>query len=52
MKQEQRWVVYFYDDFGAERKAGAFSAKSKGHAMEQARKQGFTKVCDALPKAQ
>ncbi len=52
MKKEQTWVVYCYDEYGAERKAGTVEAKSKGHAMAIVRKQGVSKVCDAILKDQ
>lgn len=52
MTEYQTWVVYCYDEFGAERKAGTVDAKSKGHAMAIVRKQGVSKVCDAVLKPQ
>ena len=50
MKKEQTWVVYCIDADGSERKAGTVEAKSKGHAMSIVRKQGVSKVCDAVLK--
>ena len=48
MKTEQLWIVYCIDSDGSERKAGTVIAKSKGHAMSIVRKQGTSKVSDAV----
>lgn len=48
MKPEQTWIVYCIDSDGSERKAGTVVAKSKGHAMSIVRKQGVSKVTDAM----
>jgi hypothetical protein len=50
VKKEQTWAVYYFDEFGAERKAGTVPAKSKGHAMSIIRKQGVSNVHDAVLK--
>lgn len=48
MKSEHTYVVYFTDADGSERKGATVLAKSPGHAVAIARKQGVTKITDAV----
>jgi len=48
MNCEKDYAVYGSDSDGSERKLTTVTAKSSGHAISIARKQGFTKITDAV----
>lgn len=48
MKTDKEFVVYRTDSDGSERKATTMSAKSPGHAISIARRQGITKITEAM----
>lgn len=48
VKPEETYAVYGTDADGSERKLTHVQAKSRGHAMSEARRLGYKKVTDAV----